>query len=324
MRRTLKGEGRIALLFLVPLFVMYAIYFGYSFWFLIRTSFTKVSISFANAVEVGWKNYRLLLEDETFLHAIRNNLLFAVASIAVALTLGFVIAVLLAAGIGGRKIYYAIFLVPALTPIALVATVFGRMLQYQDGALNQALRAMGLDGLAAHWLTEPGWAFAAVVGLFAYLIGLPIMYYTADLSALRTDVLEAAVLEGAGPLHIMRTIIHPMMRSTHITVILALLLGSFRAFEVVLLSTGGGPDDTTEIVGTYTYRFVTSAGSTIGYASAASVLVLIVALLVSATQALLTRPRRTRQRRRSGGGTGAPASPSRPAADQPVAERISR
>ncbi|KAA2260675.1 sugar ABC transporter permease [Solihabitans fulvus] len=292
MRRKLPGEGRTAVLFLAPLFLVYALYFAYSFWFLIGTSFTKVSIGFSNAVAVGWKNYRLLLTDPAFLTAIRNNLLFAAASIAVSLTVAFAIAVLLASGIGGRRLYYAIFLVPALTPIALVATVFSRMLQYQDGALNQGLRAIGLDGLTEHWLTDSGWAFLAVIGLLAYLIGLPIMYYTADLAALRTDVLEAAVLDGAGPLLIMRNVIHPMMRSTHITVTLALLLGSFRAFEVVLLSTGGGPDNTTEIVGTYTYRFVTSAGSTIGYASAASVLVLIVAMLVSVVQVLVTRTKR--------------------------------
>ncbi|WP_051838757.1 carbohydrate ABC transporter permease [Streptomyces sp. NRRL WC-3742] len=292
MRRKLKGEGRTALLFLTPLFLAYAVYYAYSFWFLIGTSFTKVSINFSNAVEVGWRNYQLLLEDHAFLTAIRNNLLFAAGSIAVSLTLAFVIAVMLASGIGGRRLYYAIFLVPALTPIALIATVFGRMLQYQDGALNEGLRSIGLGGLAQHWLTEPGWAFASVLGLFAYLIGLPIMYYTADLAAMRTDVLEAAVLDGAGPLQMMRAVIHPMMRSTHLTVTLALLLGSFRAFEVVLLSTGGGPDDTTEIVGTYTYRYVTSGGSTIGYASAASVLVLLVALLVSAVQALVTRTRK--------------------------------
>jgi ABC-type spermidine/putrescine transport system permease subunit I len=81
-------------------------------------------------------------------------------------------------------------------------------------------------------------------------------------------------------------------------VVLALLLGSFRAFEVVLFSTGGGPGFDTQIVGTYTYQFVTSGGSTIGYASAASVIVLIVAMAVSATQLLLTRTKDPNRRRR--------------------------
>jgi ABC-type sugar transport system permease subunit len=151
------------------------------------------------------------------------------------------------------------------------------------------LRAVGLGGLTQHWLTDPHWAVASIVGLFAYLIGLPILYYTADLATIPTDALEAALIDGAGPFRILRSILHPMLRGTHITIILALLLGSFRAFEVVLLTTGGGPGYSTQIAGTYIYGFVTSAGSTIGYASAASVIVLIVALLVSAVQALFTR-----------------------------------
>lgn len=299
MGRRGQHDGRIAALFLIPLFTMYAIYFAYSFWFLVDTSFKKVSISFSDAADVGWNNYRLLLEDPTFRRAVLNNLAFAAASIVVALTVAFFISAALATGLRGRRVYYTVFLVPALMPVALVSTIFGSMLAYQNGALNRTLRQAGLGGLAQHWLTDSGLAFGVITGLFAYLIGLPVMYYTADLAAIRTETLEAAVLDGAGTFRIMRSILHPMMRSTHVTVILALLLGSFRAFEVVLLSTGGGPDDSTEIVGTYTYRFVTSGTSSIGYASAASVLVLIVALLVSCGQLLVAWAGRRAEQRRS-------------------------
>jgi raffinose/stachyose/melibiose transport system permease protein len=289
VRRKLRKDGRTALLFLAPLLAMYLVYFAYSFYFLIDTSFKKVSITFTDAAQVGWNNYRLLFEDPAFIRSILNNLLFAATTIIVSLTVAFFIAAALATGVRGRRLYYVIFLVPALMPVALVATIFNVMLEYRDGALNQTLRKLGLGSLAQHWLTQPQWAIAAVVTLFAYLIGLPIMYYTADLATIRTDAIEAAVIDGAGTFRILRSILHPMLRATHITIILALLLGSFRAFEIVLLSTGGGPSDNTEVVGTYIYGYVTSAGSTIGFASAASVVVLVVALLGSAVQMLLTR-----------------------------------
>jgi ABC-type sugar transport system permease subunit len=293
MRRKMGKEGRIAILFLVPLFAMYAIYFVYSFWFLFKTSFQKVDLSFSDAVQVGWRNYRIILEDPEFRRAVLNNLVFAATTIVIGLTLAFFIAVALSTGVRGRRAYLTIFLVPALTPVALIATIFGNMLEYDEGSLNSTLRTLGLGVLAQHWLTDSTWAFASVIGLFGYLIGLPIMYYTADLSAINTSVLEASMLDGAGPWRIMRSVLHPMMRSTHITVILALLLGSFRAFEVVLLSTGGGPNDSTGIVSTYTYAFFTSGGSTIGFASASSILVLVIALIVSGVQSsLLTRGER--------------------------------
>ena len=85
-----------------------------------------------------------------------------------------------------------------------------------------------------------------------------------------------------------------MMRSTHITIILSLLLGSFRALEVVLFSTHGGPGQSTEVVGSYIYGFATSAGPTIGFVSAISIVVLIIALIISMIQLVVSRPRRIR------------------------------
>lgn len=282
----------MALIFLLPLIVMYVIYFVYSAGFLARTSFTEVSITFFNSVDVGWENYRLLLSDPVFLRSIVNNLIFAGISVLVALTIGFFIAVALSTGVRAKRLFYVIFLLPVLMPLSLLATLFNSMLQQRYGVLNTSLEALGLGSLAQPWLTDPGLAFASVSVIFCFLIGLPILYYTADLAALPTESLEAALLDGAGPFRIMGSVIYPMMKSTHLTVILSLLLGSFRALEVVLFSTQGGPGSSTEVVGSYLYGWATSAGSTLGYVSAASIIVLLIALAISLVQMILTRPRK--------------------------------
>lgn len=290
-----RSDWKVALIFLVPLIVMYAIYFVYSTGFLARTSFTKVSITFFNAVDVGWENYRLLLGDPVFLRSILNNLVFAGISIVAALTIGFFIAVALSTGVRAKRVFYVLFLLPVLMPLSLLATLFNSMLQQRYGVLNTTLEALGLGALAQPWLTDPGLAFGVVSVIFCFLIGLPILYYTADLAALPTESLEAALLDGAGPFRIMRSVIYPMMTSTHLTVILSLLLGSFRALEVVLFSTQGGPGDTTEIVGSYLYGWSTSAGPTVGFVAAASIVVLIIALVISLVQMVITRPRKGRK-----------------------------
>jgi ABC-type sugar transport system permease subunit len=271
---------------------MYAIYYVYSIGFLAWTSTTKVSVTFFNAIDVGWRNYEQLLTDPVFIRSMVNNILFAGISIAAALTIAFFIAAALATGVRAKRFFYLIFLLPALMPLSLVATIFGSMLTERTGVLNETLRAIGLGALAQPWLTQPGLAFGVVAVIFCYLIGLPIMYYTADLSALPTDSLEAALLDGAGTFRIMRSIIYPMMRGTHLTVILSLLLGSFRSLEVVLFSTRGGPGQSTEIVGTYIYGFATSGGPTIGFVSATSILVLVIALVIAIAQMAITRPRK--------------------------------
>lgn len=291
-KRRRSGDGWAAAIFLSPLLIIYGVYFVYSIVFLSKTSTQRVGISLLRPVQVGFENFRVLLTDTVFRHAILNNLVFASISIAVSLTFAFLIAVALSTGVRGRKAFYLLFLLPALMPVSLVATIFGSMLQERFGILNETLRSIGLGGLAQSWLTNPTWAYVTVALIFCYLIGLPIMYYTADLSALPTSSLEAALLDGAGTWRIMRSIIYPMMRSTHITVVLALLLGSFRALEVVLFSTDGGPGTTTEIAGTYLYGYVNSTGKTVGYASAASIVVLLIALAISLVQMFLTRTRK--------------------------------
>jgi raffinose/stachyose/melibiose transport system permease protein len=291
-RRRGRSDWKVAIVFLLPLLVIYAVYYVYSIIFLVQTSFTTVSITFFESVEVGWKNYVELVNDPVFVRAIGNNLVFAAVSIVAALVVAYFIAVALSTGVRARRLYYLIFLLPALTPSSLIATLFGSMLEQKFGILNETLRAIGLGALAQPWLTNPGLAFGVVCVIFVYLIGLPIMYYTADLSALPSEAVEAALLDGAGTFRIMRSIIWPMMRSTHITIILALLLGSFRGLEVVLFSTAGGPGETTQIVGTYLYGFETSSSSVIGYVSAAAVIVLVIALIISIVQMIVTRPRK--------------------------------
>ncbi|MCA0293809.1 MAG: sugar ABC transporter permease [Actinobacteria bacterium] len=288
-RRRSRSDAKTAVLFLIPLLVVYAVYYVYSIVFLAQTSTERVGIALLRPIQVGFTNFINLFQDDVFLRSILNNLVFAAASIGASLTVAFFISVALSAGVKMRKLFYLLFLLPALTPLALVATIFGSMLQEQYGAVNETLRAVGLGGLAQAWLTSPVWAYTAVILIFCYLIGLPIMYYTADLAALPTSALEAALIDGAGTFRIMGSIVYPMMRSTHITVILSLLLGSFRALEQVLFSTHGGPGTTTQIVGTYLYGYVNSGGKTIGYAAAASIVVLLIALAISIVQMVITR-----------------------------------
>ena len=239
-----------------------------------------------NPVFVGLQNYYLLLTHDQFYRAIFNTLLFAGVAILAGLTLGFFLAVVLSVKMRGSRFFYAVFFLPSLMPMALVASVFGVMLEFRYGTLNIILRAVGLDVLTQRWLVDPTWAYIAVIAIFVYIIGLPIMYYTADLSTINLSLLEAAVVDGAGTFQMFRLILFPLLRGAHKTITISILLGTFRAFEIVYLSTGGGPSGKTEITGTYLYNFATS-GLNIGYVSAASVIVLIIALGISFIQLTL-------------------------------------
>ena len=281
------------MVFLAPLLALYGVYYLYAFVFLGQMSTKSVDLSFSGATSVGWRNFQLVLTDPLFWRSIGNNLLFAGVQIAIALTLGFFLAVSLASGIRFRRFFYVAFLLPSLIPLSLFATVFGQMLQTNGGAINQSLRAIGLGSLAQDWTGNTDSAYAAIFILLTYLIGLPIMYYTSDLTTANTAVLEAAMIDGANTGQMYRLILFPMLRGTHRTVILSVLLGSFRWFELVYFSTGGQPSGRTGITGTYVYgqMFPSTGSGQIGYASAASLVVLVVAIAVSAVNVLVQRRR---------------------------------
>lgn len=182
----------------------------------------------------------------------------------------------------------ALFFIPSMLPIALMATVFGSMLEYKNGIVNQILRGVGLGALAQRWLADPKLAMGAVCSVSIFMIGIPIMYYTADLTTISRSILEAATIDGAGMKDQLLLIIFPVLKNTHKTIILSMLLGGFREMERVYLMTDGGPGGCTEIIGTYIYRATRSAGSNIGLVCAAAIIVLIVAFIISFIQLKLT------------------------------------
>jgi ABC-type sugar transport system permease subunit len=124
----------------------------------------------------------------------------------------------------------------------------------------------------------------SVMSVSIFLLGVPLMYYSADLSTMSRSVFEAAIIDGAGMRDIFLLILYPMLTNTHKTIVITMLLGGFREMERVFLMTDGGPGGATEIVGTYIYRNARSAGSNLGFVSAAAVLILIAALLISLLQ----------------------------------------
>ncbi|OPH54958.1 hypothetical protein BC351_29990 [Paenibacillus ferrarius] len=284
-----------AYLYILPLLVVFAVFIVYSLFFLVKTSFINGDISFLHSTYVGFDNYRLVLTDIKFFKSILNNIVFSAATILISMTLGFIISVFLSQKFKGSKIIHALFFIPTIMPMALIATVFSGMLEYRFGALNQFLNTIGLGFLAQQWLGDPNWAYISVMAVGIFLIGIPMMYYSADITTINPSVLEAAVLDGAGMSRMLWNIVFPLLKNAHITIIISTLLQSFREFERIYLMTGGGPGNSTQISSVYMYNFIHSAGSNIGFVSAGSVVLLLVALVISFFQLRLYVPSKSKR-----------------------------
>lgn len=279
----------------MPLVAIIGVFLLFSIVFIVKNGFFKLDLSFSDPEFVGWNNYRILLSDKLFFRSILNNLFFSSVVVLSGITLGFLIAVLLSLNIRFSKLIFAIIFVPAILPRALVATVFRQMLEHHTGSVNGFLSSLGMNTETFMWLTNPTLAYGSVIGIFIYMIGIPLLYYNADLGSIDPGILESARIDGAGLWTMMFRILYPLVSSSHKTIIISSILASFRMFEVVYLLTRSGPGFTTEITGTYIYRF-TRQGVQIGFVSAASTFVLIVALVIAIIQTSVLYKQRKRSR----------------------------
>jgi raffinose/stachyose/melibiose transport system permease protein len=267
--------------FAVPALAVYFVFLVYpalqSLWF----SFTNWDGLSPTYKFVGADNYLSMAKDPVVIQAVINNIVWTVVTIVFPVTIGLILAVLLNGRVRGKPVIRLIFYTPAVLPLVAVASIWGWLYNPQYGAINGALRAIGLDGLAQPWLGQDSTALAAVMVPAIWLrVGFPMLLYLAALQGINTDMYEAATVDGATRWQQFWFITMPSLRPTHYIVIALSLIDSFKVFDLVYAMTYGGPGTATQVMGTWMYFNVFQYYQA-GYGTAIAVVITAVAIAVS-------------------------------------------
>lgn len=233
---------------------------------------------------IGLGNYSELFHDRTFWVALKNTLVFMVATVFIQAVLGLLVAVIARERLRGANFFKAIFFLPIAMAPAIIATVFKYALEANYGSLNESLRALGIIGPneVVAWLgASLGlWAIVAI-NVFQWM-GFSMMIYFAGLMAIPDDLYEAAMIDGAGWWRKLWSITIPSLRGTTNVLIVLGIVGSLKTFDIVWLTTGGGPGVATQFLTTFLYQ--ERANRNAGYASAIGMVILIIAFTLSMIQ----------------------------------------
>jgi ABC-type sugar transport system permease subunit len=237
------------------------------------------------SIWLGLANYQRLLADRIFWIALGNTVFYAVWN----LTLGTAISLMMAllmnrAGIIARLFRLAIFMpVVVSAPVAALSWVW--LLDTEYGLVNQALVGSGLLDGAVPWLNSPFYARWSIVIVNIWLgTGLSAMLFLAALQNIPRELLEAAALDGAGPLRRFQNVVLPLLRPVLLVVLILKTIGSFKTFDQVFIMTGGGPLYRSETILIYLYRHGFEYFD-FGYASAVGVLFFLIVTSLSLVQA---------------------------------------
>jgi len=237
------------------------------------------------ATFVGLKNFiEILTGDYGFWLAMRNALYWAPTTVVAQMIAGFALAYILTSGVPFQSIFRAIIYFPAIVSPIVVGIVWQRIYNPFGGLLSDIGAARHIPALMIPFLSDPKIAiFSVIVVNIWQWTGYSMILYVAGLKTIPKEILEAGALDGAGVFKRITWIIWPMLRHVHLTLILLGIIGTLQTFPIIYVMTQGGPNHATEMLPNYifTQAFRLQA---VGYASALSVILLLLALGLSVFQ----------------------------------------
>ncbi|MFJ9105624.1 carbohydrate ABC transporter permease [Streptomyces sp. NPDC102405] len=232
----------------------------------------------------GIANYRKVFSDPQLRaaawHAGALVLFFSVLPIFIGL-----VSAAIAARRSGRRGTAAVrtlLFLPQVVPLVAVAIIW-RWVYAEDGTLNQLLRAVGLGRFADSWLGSFTWSLPAVGLIGTWVVaGLCMVLFLSGTQRIDQEIYEAARMDGAGPVREFCSITVPLLRPEIAVALSITVIAALSSFDLIYITTGGGPGNSTVVPGILIYRLAFGGGQ-VGLASALAVVltaVISIAVLV--------------------------------------------
>jgi multiple sugar transport system permease protein len=235
------------------------------------------------------QNYVEAFQDSDFGQAVIFTIVYTLITTPVVLIVGFVLAALVRRRTRAARIFQTVYFIPVVIGLAAASYLWLFMWQPDIGPVTDLLSRLGLADSAVNLFAKFGTAFLIVLAMVTWKVaGLQMLLLLSGMQSIPEDVIEASRMDGASRWQTFRHITLPLLRPTLALVLVFSVAGSLLAFDQFFIMTAGGPDNSTITAVFQIYRtgFVQFH---LGYASALSILLMLVLGAVSAVQMLLLR-----------------------------------
>jgi len=277
MNARLRRKAGLAFVAPAALFLAAIIVFplGHAFW----TSLHRVRG--LSATFIGLGNYARLADDATFWHSLGVSFAFTASAVALHLSIGLALALVVNELRTARTALRIVFLTPWMVAPAVGATIWLWLLEPQFGVVNYLLRAAGAITAPVAWLGEPGTALASVIAVDVWR-GVPfvMLLMLAGLQTIPVDQYEAASIDGAGAWTRFRFVTWPNLRYLVVVATTLDVINTIRHYDIVGVMTGGGPAGATEVLPVLIYN-TAFRGNRLGEAAAIGVALLGIVLVLA-------------------------------------------
>lgn len=289
-----RREIKWFLLFTVPGLVVYTVFLMVPIVMSVAISLTDWTgmSKLSEASFVGLKNYRNLFSDSILRITIHNSFVYGVIVMLFVPVIGFILAYIIETFTRRKSLWRTVAYLPAMIPLIVTVFLWKWIYNPQYGLLNQFLKLIGLGKYTTGWITNSSTALYAVTftSIWKAIPGVFILYL-AGLQSVPKEMEEAAVLDGAGRMQVIRYVVLPSLRRVTTIIYVLQFIDVFRVFDLVYAMTNGGPGYyTTEMILTYGYK-TTFTNSNAGYGMSITTVLICFVSLVSVLQLRLASKR---------------------------------
>jgi raffinose/stachyose/melibiose transport system permease protein len=257
-------------------------------------STTDEDIFTGEVTDVGLANYARLFHDPVVWTSLWNNFLYAAISIVFQVFAAF----LLAAVIEGlrserwRRFWRAVYFVPSAISITVTGLLFYFIYQPEIGLLDAFLQQIGLGSFVRPWLGDETTAIYAIIAMSQWQgFGYSTLLFAIAIQKIPRELYDAAIMDGAGPILRLWNVTFPLTREMTGLMIIITVTGAFQVFNEVMVMTAGGPNNSSQVLGTWLYQQGFTENN-FGYGAAIAAVIFVMTMLTGIAQLIYTRRRR--------------------------------
>ena len=284
--RRLQQKDWAPYAFLAPLIFFFVVFFALPVGFALYLTFTRWN-PLSTPKFVGLKNYTYLLtQDPTFYLTLKNTFVFAFGTVAIGVPLALVVAFVFTLS-KGKTFWRSVYWLPMVTNVVAVAYIWQYILDGTYGLVNRLLAFVGVGG--PQWLTDPGSAMTAVIIVAIWTgLGQNMLLFSAGLEGIDESYYEAARIDGANTAQIFWGVTLPLLRPTLLFVTITSFIAGMGSFTLILVLTGGGPVQSTNVTALYMYQMAFQ-DLRMGRASALAFILFVLIFIVTLLQLRIFR-----------------------------------
>lgn len=253
----IKNKGLWIVLFTMPCMLLFALVYAAPIVTVLYTSLCDYT-TFSGPVFAGVKNFVNIFGDGDFLESIKNTLVWVLLQSTFHVSLGLVMALVLRRKPKGWKVVRTAYMIPNIVPTAATGVMFTLLLNPTFGIVKPFLEMIGVEvSQVPNLFGNSRYAFWTVTATWIFYAGFNTIIFLAEMGAVDKEIYEAATVDGASPWQLDWYITLPLMKNIFGTCVTLASVAMVSQFDIIYMTTKGGPGNTTLNLPIYLYKAAT-------------------------------------------------------------------